>query len=344
MKEIYALIDYKKQFGSKYNAVPYNSGFDKELLSEYFKQNQINLNYISFSDVMDFEKSFWFKKIVIYTSSEDTGYHYKSFIEDIVYYLELIGAHTIPSYKYLRANKNKVFMEMLRNTMIERKLCTMNTKVFGTYEELQKNISSLKYPIVFKNSAGAMSKGVGKANNPKELLQKIKRIIRTKNYFREVWELGRTFKHRGYTRESKHRGKFIVQEFIAGLNGDYKVLIFGDKFYVLKRDTKKDDFRASGSGIRIYTTSIPEGLLEYSNMCRKEIDMPNLSIDVAFINNKFHLIEFQCIFFGSYTITHSPFYWIKKNNDSFTLVNGESILEKEYCNSIVNYCNSKSLF
>jgi len=41
-------------------------------------------------------------------------------------------------------------------------------------------------------------------------------------------------------------------------------LIFSDKVYALKRGVKDGDFKASGSGIRIFVKELPEGLLEYA--------------------------------------------------------------------------------
>jgi len=46
-----------------------------------------------------------------------------------------------------------------------------------------------------------------------------------------------------------HRSKFIVQEFIPDLSNDWKVLVFWDKYYVLRRKNRPNDFRASGSGL-----------------------------------------------------------------------------------------------
>jgi glutathione synthase/RimK-type ligase-like ATP-grasp enzyme len=274
---------------------------------------------------------------VAYTSSEDTGYYYKSFIEDIIYYIELLGARVMPAYKYLKANNNKVFMELLRHSFNNKSIQSLPSKVFGTFEELNSRISSLTFPVVYKQAAGAMSKGVGLAHNRNELIQGIKKISSTKQLYRELWEKGRTLKYEGYHAQSRFRNKFVVQNFIPNLSGDYKVLIFGDKYYVLKREAKDGDFRASGSGIRNYVKEIPEGILEFAHMCINTLNVPHASLDIAFNGVIFVLIEFQCLFFGSYTITYSEFYWKKAENNNFIFFEGKSILEEEYANSIIQY-------
>jgi len=53
----------------------------------------------------------------------------------------------------------------------------------------------------------------------------------------------------GYVKRSLHRRKFVVQNFIGGLTHDYKVLAYGKKYYVVRRDNRPGDFRASGSGL-----------------------------------------------------------------------------------------------
>lgn len=337
MEIIYGLTDYRGNFESKYNAIPYHSGMDKCLLEKYFSEFNHQIIFIKFSDVICYPSVFWEGKLVIYTSSEDTGYHYKNFIEDIIYYLELCKAKMIPSYKYLKANNNKVFMELLRHKLTDNSFNNLRTKVYGSLEEAKEAKNSFNFPLVFKQSAGAMSKGVGKAKSQKELIRKLKKISRTPNLFKELWEYGRSIKYKTYIRESKYRNKFIIQDFIDGLSGDYKVLIFGKKFYILKRDAKNDDFRASGSGIRNFITEIPEGLLEYANICLNALTVPNVSLDIAYNGVSFFLVEFQCLYFGSYTLTYSDFYWQRIENDKFELKGGKSILEEEYVRSIMEF-------
>jgi glutathione synthase/RimK-type ligase-like ATP-grasp enzyme len=339
MEKIYALTDYHGQFESKYNAIPYISGMDKKKLETCFSALGYEILFIGFSEIIDKPGSFWADKYVIYTSSEDTGYYYKSFIEDIVYYLELSKAIVIPSFKYLRANNNKIFMELLRYQFNTSLFSNIKTKVFGCLEEVNVISRVLRYPVVFKQAAGAMSKGVGYAKDREDLIRKLKRVSRTQNMFQEIWEYGRSIKYKNYKRESKYRGKFIIQDFISGLQGDYKVLIVSDRYYILKRGMKPGDFRASGRGIRIFDKNIPEGLLQYAFDIFKELKVPNASLDIGFNGTSFFLIEFQCIYFGSFTLSFSDYYW-KRNGNCFQIIESKSDLESVYAGSIVNFIKS----
>ena len=336
-RTIYALSDYKGNFGSKADSIPYNSGMDKNLLQKYFLTFGFEVVFIPFSEVINYSNNFWENNLVIYTSSEDIGYYYKSYIEDIIYYLELSNAKLIPPFKYLKANNNKIFMELLRQ-QFSTEVCNIKSKVFGCYEEVEKMSNNLSFPLVYKQSAGAMSKGVGLIASMDELEHKLKKVSRTSNLLKELWEYGRSIKYKGYIRESKYRNKFIIQDYLAGLDGDYKVLVFSNKYYILKRNTRKDDFRASGSGIRNFVKEFPQGLLEYANLCINTLKVPQVSLDIAYNGKSFFLIEFQCLYFGSYTITYSEFYWCKTEENGFVLTQGKSVLEAEFARSVAEFC------
>lgn len=335
MEKIFILTDYKEYYGSKYTAVPYNSGMDKKLLEKYFADYGFKVKYIAFSDI-EFRKMDFKDQYILYTSSEDIGYHYKDYIEDIVLGLSLQGSKMIPEYKYLRANNNKVFMEILRDILDGKDGKYIKANHFGTIEELKKKKDKFQYPVVVKSAVGAMSAGIFLAKNETQLIKIAEKISRTKYLFKEFWDLGRSIKHKGYKKESKHRKKFIVQNFVPGLNNDWKVLIFGDKYYILYRGIRKNDFRASGRGKFIFNKEIPTGILDYAKNIFKNFNVPNLSIDVGYNNGKFYLFEFQMIYFGTTTIEKSTFYFTKENS-KWILHNEKSELEKIYADSIVKY-------
>jgi len=83
MKKIIALTDYKNRFGSKHFDVPYRSGMDKSLLTKHFNELGFEIEFIQYSTLVN-QPSTPKDCIYIFTSSEDRGYYYKSFIEDVV--------------------------------------------------------------------------------------------------------------------------------------------------------------------------------------------------------------------------------------------------------------------
>lgn len=334
--KIYCLKDYKGNFLSKYDSEIYRSGMDKAALKENFLELGVEIEFLFFSEVQNFDPSFWIDKYVIYTSSEDDKLLYKNYIEDIIYYLKLNGARIIPDFQYLKANNNKVLMELLLKSQVPNTRQVLKNKVFGCYEEVLSQVENIEYPVVYKKAAGAMSKGVGIASNQAELTGNLKQIAQSKSFPLDVKDRVREIKHKGYQLESKYRNKFILQDFIPGLDGDFKVLIFANKYYVLKRGLKQDDFRASGSGIRVFQRELPDGLLKFAVNIFEKFDLPIISLDIAFNGVDFFLIEFQAIHFGTFTLMRSDHYWLKKGS-RFELVEGRSNLEKEYASSIANF-------
>ena len=339
MKKIFILTDYKGYFGSKYTAKPYRSGMDKKLLEQYFAHYGFQVKYVAFSDV-EFRKMDFQDQYVLYTSSEDIGYHYKDYIEDVILGLSLKGARIIPEYKYLRANNNKVFMEILRDLFDGEDGRYIKTHHFGTAEELKEKIEKFQYPVVIKSATGAMSSGVFLAENGNQLIKIAEKISRTKYLFKELRDLGRSIKHKGYKKESKHRKKFIVQNFVPGLNNDWKILIFGDKYYIFQRPNRINDFRASGSGHDIYLygdkSNPPEGIFDFAKTIFDKLEVPTLSIDIGYSDNKFYMMEFQLLYFGTVGHIRSNCYYEYQNGD-WVEIHEMLDIEKIFAESIVKY-------
>jgi len=336
MKKIILLTDYKNNFGSKWNNMPYRSGMDKMLLSKYFKEEGYDPLIVKLSNFnpLDYSK----EDFIIYTSSEDINYIYKDYIEDIVLYAQESGLNVIPDYKYLRANNNKVFMELLKHTTFDKELNNLTTKVYGTYEEVV--LKEIEYPIVLKEAAGAMSTGVFLAKNEKEFISIAKKISRTAFYKNDLKDALRPFRHKAYIKESLYRKKFITQQFIPNLKSDFKLLIFGERYYIFERPVRKNDFRASGSGNKNYIYGsdviLPEGILDFAKKVYTQATVPQLSIDIAYDGNMFYIIEFQALYFG--TVGHAKSDGYYSFTDSNWLFNKEKLdIEKVYVDSIIEF-------
>ncbi|MDZ7721979.1 MAG: hypothetical protein U5R06_03910 [candidate division KSB1 bacterium] len=340
MKKIFALTDYKNHFGSKWKAVPYRSGYDKSLLVQYFKKYGYECVFQRFVDI-DFKSKDWKQNFIIYTSSEDVSEKYKQYIEDIVTGLTLAGATVIPSMHYLRAHHNKVMMEILRTLHTDSKFQLVPTKFFGTLEELEYSLSrgELKLPCVIKSSSGAMSRGVQIAHSEAEVIQRAKKLSRTPLLKFELKDKLRQFKHRGYVQESPYQKKFIIQPFVPNLNNDWKVLIYGDQYYVLKRHIKPNDFRASGSGLNYLIgkdSELPFDMFPFIEEFYNQLSVPHLSLDFAFDGKKGYIFEFQTIYFGTST-QHKCREYFCREGDEWVVKPKEFDQEEAYVWGVVKY-------
>ena len=168
------------------------------------------------------------------------------------------------------------------------------------------------------------------------------KVSRTKNYFRELWEIARSFKYKNYTRESRYRNKFITQQFIPNLKSDFKILVYGDMYYILERAIRRNDFRAIGSTFNYKFGSeveLPPGILDFAESFTKILSVPNVSLDVGFDGKDFYVFEFQAIYFGSSTHLKSDGFY-KKEKNNWVFDSSFYSLEYVYAYSVNHYLSN----
>jgi hypothetical protein len=102
---------------------------------------------------------------------------------------------------------------------------------------------------------------------------------------------------------------FVIQEFIPGLDSDYRVIGIGDRFYLMKRMANKGDFRASGTKKFVFETDPPEGLLDYAHDVFTRFGTPFLSMDIGHRQGRNYLFEFQALHFGTAAIVRSTGFY-----------------------------------
>ena len=340
MNKIILLTDYKGRFGSKHDDSPYRSGMDLMLLKRAFGEEGYDVEFIPFSQVRPGDGT-WKDKKVLYTSSEDPGLSYKQYIEDIVLALSYAGADVIPRFEFLRANNNKVFMELLRDLLPEDKRGNLVSTHYGTIEELAAHRDDILFPVIVKGYYGAMGRNVFLAHDYDELMKIISRKIASKTAFR-LWikEYLRQWKHSGYLRDSFHKERFIIQKFIPGLKNDWKVYYFGEKAFVFNRPVfARREFRASGGGYDNYKYGIaagaPAGMLNFGWKIFRELRVPNASMDIAWDGSNFFLLEFQCLYFGTAGILkkYSKECFLKDGRE-WKVAGNDGNIEKIYAESV----------
>lgn len=353
MLELMILYDYKKHFATK--LIETKSGriegnFNLEKLKKLFENKSYKVICQSFSEVDLYRE--YKGTYVVYASSEDKGQFYKQYVEDVILALKEKGAIIIPEFKWFRAHSNKVFQELLRKGFENENLKKPTAFTLGNYKELDTIINQIKYPAVVKMATGAGSSGVKLAKNEKELKKITFKMM--DHHYRDctqslflvfcLWikRLLRRMTGRRVGNETIFNhvlsNRIIIQNFIPELTGDYKVLHFNGKYFVLHRNNRPDDFRASGSGLfefPDYTDEVKE-VLKFAIQVVNEIKMPLESLDIACNNEGCYLIEFQCVFFGPYTLQYAPWCFVK-SGDSLLKVPGKFDLEEEYSSAIDKY-------
>ena len=211
----------------------------------------------------------------------------------------------------------------------------------------------IDFPVVFKTLDGSNGKGVHLASSEKELIQWIESNEPSMSLFtkldllrRKHFRTKRTYpEYPDYTNRkdyeeykdyiTKDKG-FILQEYIPDLIYDYRVLIFYDKYYVMKRHTKPGDFRASGTKLFDFDFEVDPHLLEYAKQIFEKLDAPMASLDIAFNEKDYCLFEFQALHFGVSALVKSDGYY-SFDNDTWRFTQTTSQLETEVALSVIKY-------
>jgi len=332
------LVDYRGAFYSSMRNVDRLCSMDISAISRHFDDSGYRLVVKPFSSV-DFRKDAFAGKHVLYQSSEDPGLHYKSYIEDILLGLDLQGAILIPRFPLFRAHHNKAFMEILRDLSENQEIKNVRSRVYGTFEEFEQDSTS--YPTVLKTSDGGGSVGVTLLRGERDKRRYGKRFSKAGGLEETIRERLKAMLWRDYPPRSVHRKKFVAQNHIPNLQGDFKVLVFADKYYVLYRRNRTNDFRASGSGLFEHPESVPPIVLDFAKSVFESFQVPIISLDVALNGTEPCLIEFQCLHFGPLTLEDSRFCFVLRNG-VWTKVDGQTVLEKEFVRSIVAYIENDS--
>ena len=339
MNNILILKDYR---GFLYSSVRKKDvGIRLENFCENLKKLGYGTEVKNFSEV-NFKNNYsgWG---VIYQSQEDEGLYYKSFIEDIILGLKMQGAILLPEFHLFRAHHNKVFMEVLRQTLLKNICHDLNTRFFGAIEELNEEDFEEKSHVI-KSAEGAGSKSVFLAHDKKELVDYSKKVSRNFLPLLYAKETVKNVVRNHHIQRSMFNKKFIIQDFIPDLEGDHKVLVFGKKFYVLKRSLKKGDFRASGSGILEFFPEdyVPTKILDFAHKIFAALNSPILSVDIALKGNNVFLVEFQCLQFGTLTQEKAEYHYVLEN-DVWCLKKDKKELEEDLAIAFDDYINRNEL-
>jgi glutathione synthase/RimK-type ligase-like ATP-grasp enzyme len=337
MNIIHMLVDYRGAFYSSFSTHKQLCSMNVEEIRHGFLDAGYELRVRQYCEV-DFRKDDFKNQYVLYQSSEDHGSLYKSYIEDILLGLRLQGAILIPRFECFRSHHNKVFAEILRSLSGNEAMKNIRSRQFGTYEELER--AAIDFPAVIKTSAGAGSRGVRLIRNSNEKKRIGRSLSKVGSFDEYLRLLKKRLLWRGHIPTSLHRRKFIIQQFIPNLQGDYKVLVYGEKHYVVARNNRKNDFRASGSGLLNWPDAVAPKILDFSKSIYETFAVPYASLDIAYNGQTTYLMEFQFVNFGTVTLEKSEFYFTKTES-GWKKVEETPCLEREFVRSVVRYLSNK---
>ena len=226
--------------------------------------------------------------VIIHSSSQQP--EYKSFIDDVLLYLESVGNQLIPSIHATRSHENKGYQELHKRLL---GIPSLRSTYFAKIKEL--DVEKIKFPAVIKALSGYGSGGVNLVSNVTELVAaaKPKRSVPWMNLLSH-WKRGLGYlirKHifrrnnlRPYGDYYSDLSRCVVQEFVPNLDCDYKVLAFRKRMFVARRLVHSNDFRASGSGSIVWEDP-PSGLLLLKRCFANLMNLTCLLIVLLMVEN-----------------------------------------------------------
>ncbi|WP_295333286.1 hypothetical protein [Flavobacterium sp.] len=194
-------------------------------------------------------------------------------------------------------------------------IATPQNHVFYDLKTLRKFAKTCSYPIVWKLKGGSGSRNVKLVRSESELISIGKRMfgsgIREYDAIDGIKEAVRRYKlgkkkpidilkaivHLVYPvkyerMSGKAWGYVYLQEFIPNNDSDYRVIVIKDKAFAIKRYTRPNDFRASGSGyIEYQKENFDDELLRTSFAIADKVKTQCVAFDFVYKNEKPLLVE-----------------------------------------------------
>jgi hypothetical protein len=257
-------------------------------------------------------------------------YKAELFFKQFTYSIRYSKKSLFPDFNTLWHFDDKVGQKYLLETI---KAPFVNTFVFYNRIDAVNWANSTQFPKVFKLRGGAGSNNVRLIITREEAIKVINksfgRGFSQYNKFGLLKERILKFKAgrgsfsdvlKGFVRLffptmhskviGRDRGYAYFQEFIPNNEFDIRVCVIGDKAYAIKRLTRKNDFRASGSGNIIYNKEdINISCLKLAFEVNKQIQSQSIAFDFVFDSEKNPLIIEISYGFRPSAYYDCPGYW-----------------------------------
>lgn len=253
------------------------------------------------------------------------------FAKQLIYSLETAGIRCFPNFHTTWHFDDKVGQKYLLEAVGAP---LVPSYVFYSKKEALAWIDQTEFPKVFKTRGGAGSKNVLLAHNKREAQKLVKKAFgkgfpqsSVSNLISENWRkhkegrmsLFAVFKDfaayflKPGTFSKMHapeRGYIYFQDFIPNNSFDIRVIVIGDKSFAIKRQVRKNDFRASGSGYILYDRNeIPESCVQVSFEVSKKLKVQCLAYDYVFdVDGKPAIVEIS-YGFAMHGYDPCPGYW-----------------------------------
>lgn len=253
------------------------------------------------------------------------------FAKQLLFSIEASGKLVFPSTRMVWHFDDKIAQKYLFEAI---KAPLVSSHLFYSKKDALKWIEESKFPIVFKLRGGAGSENVKLLKSKREAKKYIDRAFgrgfsqfnaygvfkdKIKKYSRgigsNIEEITKVFIRIFYPTEfSKVRGNekgyIYFQEFIPNNASDTRVIIVGKRAFAVKRMVRENDFRASGSGVKIYNKEeIDKRTVKMAFNIAKKLNFECVGFDFVFNDRGNPLILEMGYGFAIQFYDPCPGYW-----------------------------------
>lgn len=227
-----------------------------------------------------------------------------------------------------------------------------DTRIFWSKQSVEQNQKTLTFPLVCKLASGIRSENVCKINNLRELSEisdkmfsfGLDTLMAPTNFWIKrlgkfavplKWLLGRV------QLPDIQSGYLYLQEYLPDNAYDTRVNLVGNIAVACRRFNRKNDFRASGSGMLDYDQSkIDQRFIALAFKIARVLNLKSLALDGLYKNGEPMIAEISYTF-PAWGVNVMPGYWVETEHSGlqYTETTGLCVEEMIFDNFIEQVVN-----
>jgi glutathione synthase/RimK-type ligase-like ATP-grasp enzyme len=305
--------------------------FDVEKIAAAVKQRGYPVRIVGVSDLWRL-KAAELRGAVVYAATSMFG-QYRVAFEAVVHRAEQLGAITLPRWEHYLSYENKVFAA----SIAESKEVRMPAHcLVSSLTEVNEAMRYCGVPNVWKLPYGCASRNVRLVQDDKQANRLARRWLGS-----PVWGNGAnpSVASRICNRffgfySGRGSGTILVESLVSSPGYDWKVLVWNEKANALKRINRKNDFRASGSGVFL-RQACSEQVLELAHESCRKLGLRWGSFDIVEGKHAPIVVEWQAVHFGTLTSDKADSFY-QRTSTGWKEQNGRLSLEGEIAGALID--------
>ena len=285
-------------------------------------------------------------------------YRAQNFARQLIISIEKIGIKVFPSLNTCWHFDDKLGQKYLFESI---NAPLVQSYAFYSKVDAINWVEGTSFPKVFKLRGGASSQNVKLIKNEIEAKKLVKRafskgfplvdkkaglkqrlwVLRRDKNIKAVFHLMKGFIRLVWQKEGldllpRQKGYIYFQDFIPKNKYDDRVVIVGNRAFAVRRYVRKNDFRASGSGVKDYKPDMfSKDSISIAFDIAKKIGAQSLALDFIYDKkNKPYVVEMSYAYIIGEFYDNCPGYWDENLNWHDKNVNPQYFMIEDFLNYI----------